>query len=61
VRTLHPDRICCVNHLIEITTYFKQQDRISDVKELLVGYLDKLSKDDRIHAETEGEEEPNIL
>jgi len=48
VKTLKSERICCVNHLIEITTYFKQQGRSVEVQNLLVAYLRELSLDDRL-------------
>jgi len=62
VKTLKPERICCINHLIEITTYFKQQGRSVDVQNLLVVYLHALNQDERLtNTETENDEQQDIL
>ena len=49
-------------HLIEITTYFKQQGRVSEVQQLLVTYLYQLGRDDRIQeSAAEGQEGERLL
>lgn len=60
-RTLKPERVCCVSHLIEIATYFKQQGRVSEVQSMTVAYLYELSMDDRVVNKDDTTEEPNML
>ena len=62
MKTLKPERICSVNHLIEVVTYFKQQGRLAEVQNLLVAYLHELSQDEKYAgSQEENADEPDVL
>ena len=59
VRTLRPERVQSINHLIEIATYYRQQGRSTEVQNLLVQYLNELSNDERLN--DSGNDKDDIL